>query len=261
MSKQLPIPFEERKIIQLNMLKEIDFFCKNQNIKYSLAFGTLLGAVRHKGFIPWDDDVDIMMPLEDMLKFKELFKSENMRYCDVDTEPYYEWPFSRIAHNNTYNKIGIVAKGYGISIDLYPVIIIPEENSKREKFFHNAINFQQKRYKYIKWCRRIVKYFPIKTIPGFKEANVKFRDYLLNTNIKLHDGLYFIVAGTSKRIEKYIFNTNLFNQVIDIEFENLKFCSIKNYDHYLTKIYGDYMTPPPPDKRIPYHGGCYYWKD
>ena len=68
--KRKQISLEEKKSIQLEMLKEIDAFCRNNNIKYSLAFGTLIGAVRHKGFIPWDDDVDIMMPLPDMLRFR-----------------------------------------------------------------------------------------------------------------------------------------------------------------------------------------------
>lgn len=72
------ITLEERKQIQLRMLIEIDAFCRKHNIRYSLAYGTLIGAIRHKGFIPWDDDVDIMMPLPDMLRFKELFKSETM---------------------------------------------------------------------------------------------------------------------------------------------------------------------------------------
>ena len=67
------ITLEERKQIQLRMLIEIDAFCRKHNIRYSLAYGTLIGAIRHKGFIPWDDDVDIMMPLPDMLRFKELW--------------------------------------------------------------------------------------------------------------------------------------------------------------------------------------------
>ena len=72
------ISFEKQKEIQLEMLKEIDYFCKHNSIRYSLAFGTLLGAIRHKGYIPWDDDVDIMMPYPDLIKLKRLFSSEKI---------------------------------------------------------------------------------------------------------------------------------------------------------------------------------------
>lgn len=96
------IIFEERKQIQLQMLIEVDEFCRKHKIRYSLAYGTLIGAIRHKGFIPWDDDVDIMMPLPDMLKFRDLFKSETMRYCDVDTDPKYQYAFQELLiHKHT----------------------------------------------------------------------------------------------------------------------------------------------------------------
>ena len=72
--KKNAITLDERKQIQLEMLIEIDKFCREHNIKYMLAYGTLIGAVRHKGYIPWDDDVDISMPLEDILRFKNEFK-------------------------------------------------------------------------------------------------------------------------------------------------------------------------------------------
>ena len=103
--KKKEITFEERKTIQLEMLKEIDAFCKENKIRYSLAFGTLLGAVRHKGFIPWDDDVDIIMPLPDMLKLKETFRSESIEYCDGETSKYYSYAFSRLVNKKTYRKI------------------------------------------------------------------------------------------------------------------------------------------------------------
>ena len=70
------ITLEQRKQIQLEMLSEIDTFCRTHGIRYMIAFGTLLGAVRHKGYIPWDDDVDISMPIDDMLRFKNEFKSD-----------------------------------------------------------------------------------------------------------------------------------------------------------------------------------------
>lgn len=96
--KAKEITFEERKTIQLDMLKEIDAFCRTNNIRYTLACGTLIGAIRHGGYIPWDDDVDITMPYDDMLKFKKLFKSETMKYCDIETEKNYGYEFSRIIH-------------------------------------------------------------------------------------------------------------------------------------------------------------------
>ena len=96
------INLEERKSLQLAMLKEIDAFCKKNGLRYSLAFGTLLGAIRHKGFIPWDDDLDIMMPVEDIIKFKAIFNYDKLKFCDVDTEKYYDLDFPRISHKRTY---------------------------------------------------------------------------------------------------------------------------------------------------------------
>ena len=73
------ITIEESKKIQLMILDSIDLFCKSNNLRYSLAYGTLIGAVRHHGFIPWDDDIDIMMPRPDYDKFLKLFKQENLK--------------------------------------------------------------------------------------------------------------------------------------------------------------------------------------
>ena len=98
------ITFEERKKVHLEMLIEIEKFCRANNIRYTLAYGTLIGAIRHKGFIPWDDDVDIMMPLPDMLRFKEIFKSKTMCYCDVDTSDKYPYAFFFIADTRTHSK-------------------------------------------------------------------------------------------------------------------------------------------------------------
>ena len=124
--KKTPITLEDRRQIQLEMLDEIDEFCRVHNLRYSLAFGTLLGAIRHKGYIPWDDDVDIIMPLHDMLQFKKEFKSKKLKYCDIDTEPDYEYSFSRICYLPTYSKKGLIVESYGISIDLYPVVGLPK---------------------------------------------------------------------------------------------------------------------------------------
>ena len=89
---------DDIRALQLEMMDEIDAFCRANGIRYALAFGTMLGAIRHKGFIPWDDDMDIIMPLEDMMLFKKKFQSNTIQYLDIDTCKHYDYHFSRVAH-------------------------------------------------------------------------------------------------------------------------------------------------------------------
>ena len=258
--KNKPITLEERKKIQLEMLKEIDSFCRSNNIRYSLAFGTLLGAIRHKGFIPWDDDVDIMMPLPDMLKFKEKFHSEVLKYCDVDTETDYEFSFSRIANTNTINKIGIIVETYGICIDVYPLISVPSEHDKREEFFNNANKIGKRRKSLVKWRSRIITRFPIRNIPGFHKSVKKYRDFMFNTEPYGSTGMYYIIAGPLRLRNKMTYDFDMFENIIEVEFEGYKFLATAHYDKYMKLRYGDYMQLPPENQRHPYHGGNYYWK-
>ena len=104
MKKKQELNVEDRKQLYLEMMDEVDVFCRNNNIKYSLTCGTLIGAIRHNGFIPWDDDFDIAMPLPDMLRFKKEFHSENLRYVDIDIDSSYLFSFSRIESLKTYSK-------------------------------------------------------------------------------------------------------------------------------------------------------------
>lgn len=258
--KKQAITLDERKKIQLEMLKEIDAFCRANDIRYSLAFGTLLGAIRHKGFIPWDDDADIMMPLPDLLKFKELFHSYKLKYCDVDTEKHYDFPFSRIAYSPTYRQQGLIFKSYGVCIDLLPVISIPSDENKQNVFFSLVIKIRKKRKLAKKWRDRTIKYLPLRTIPFYDYIQKQYRNCILGSIKYNSTGEYYVVAIPPEYREKVIYDSDLFKEIIDVDFEGLKFCAIKRYDVFLTQMYGDYMQLPPEGKRIPHHGGYYYWK-
>ena len=254
------ISFDERRNIQLDMLKEIDTFCRKNNIKYSIAYGTLLGAVRHKGFIPWDDDVDIMMPLPDMLRFKQQFKSKTLKFCDVDTEPHYSYSFPRITHTGTFSKAGLSFMTYGICIDVYTFVSIPDNKSEQDLFFSEAEVLSKKRLSFLRWDSRFRHFLPIKVLPGSDNVVRRFRDFLLNTFEYGSFGTYFVISGPLAIKDKMIYDVDLFEKLIEVEFEGSKFLSVAQYDLFLKKRYGDYMQLPPEDQRHPYHGGHYYWK-
>lgn len=248
---------EEWKKIVLDIVDEVDAFCRENDIRYALSYGSLLGAVRHGGFIPWDDDLDLSMPYPDMMRFKETFHSKNLQYCDLDTVGTYQYSFSRITYKPTYNKVGLIAKDYGVNVDVYPVVGCPFNDNDVEEFFKKAKMLNSVREKYIWWRARLVRVLPITTIPGHDAAIRSYRDYILQ--YPFDDAKRFFHNGGP--IKWYqVFDYDVFENLVDIEFEGHKYLAPANYDDYLTHIYGDYMTPPPEDKRHPKHGQRYYWK-
>lgn len=256
MNKQA-LNIEECKRIMIEMLREVDSFCREHGIRYSLAYGTLLGAVRHKGFIPWDDDLDIMMPLPDMIRFKHEFKSDKICFCDVDTWDNFEFSFSRIAHKSTYTQDGLIAKGYGISIDLYPVLGLPDSQDSINLYFDEANRKKKARILLTKVRRNIIKWFPVKTIPFFSRLQKSTRDYLFQ--YPYENSKYYLCYGGDLEW-RCVFDHDLFLRIEELPFEGYSFMAVSCYDEFLSKFYGDYMTPPPEGERHSYHDGVFYWK-
>ena len=248
---------KERQQIQLEMLREIDTFCRQKGIRYSLSNGTLLGAIRHGGYIPWDDDVDIVMPLPDVLRFKQEFQSKNLKYCDIDTEPHYEFPFPRIAYQPTYAKKGLIYKACGINIDLYPVLGMPQTKEECERFFEKAAARREALLRVRRWNYRVRNRFPVKSLPIYDKTVRRFRDFLYA--YPYQGTHYFFHFGGFIRWSK-VFEQDLLENMSDITFEGEKFMGFSDWNGYLRHVYGDYMQLPPEDQRKPYHNEKYYWK-
>ena len=253
------LDLDTRKDIQFSMLKEIDSFCRQHSIRYSLAYGTLLGAIRHNGFIPWDDDVDIMMPIVDLLVFKKIFSSSTIKFCDIDTEPHYGFDFPRLADVRTYSRSGLCCKSYGVSIDLYPMIPIPSDDLEQKLFFEKAEALENRRKRLRRIRSKVIRLFPLNNIPFHDKAVSDIYQYWIK-NSGLQSGVYYIVEAPLSMRETDIFTFDLFKQMVEVVFEGEKFMAISDYDYYLKQVYGDYMTPPPLEERAPYHGGHFYWK-
>lgn len=260
-SKELTL--EERKSLQLEMLDEIDSFCRASGIKYALSCGTLIGAVRHKGFIPWDDDADITMLFDDMLRFRDSFCSKNIKYCDIETDPNYGYHFSRIISNKTYSKVGL-HRSYGVCIDLYPIIECSGDRGEIDSLLKIGKALFDKRMFFLKWSSRVQRFTPFSVLPGYTKAIRDYYNFMVNNIQKKGGGYYYQMGGPlfgkNNNFYHNLWPFNPLGRLIEAQFEGSKYYIPEKYDEMLKVRYGNYMSLPPKEERIPYHGEQYFWK-
>lgn len=246
---------------ELIILKEIKRICEKYNLRYNLAYGTLLGAIRHKGFIPWDDDIDIEMPYDDYKKFIKIcnFELDDRFFLqNNDTDLNYYYPFIKIRMNNTtfvtwnekYHHIH-----HGFWVDIFPVIKEPKVKSLFKKLVHfcsclQMYDFVEGLYKSKIYEVSIEKKKFLKILNKIPISIRRFiRTVLLCIVIrkpKKNKGIVSLVNDTT--IES-IPNNSCFD-TINTDFEDDVFAIPQNYHEYLTMIYGDYMKLPPENERI-----------
>ncbi|MBQ8606025.1 MAG: LicD family protein [Clostridia bacterium] len=254
------------KKVQLEIMDEIHRVCKKNSVRYYLVYGTLLGAVRHKGFIPWDVDIDIAMPRKDYDRFKELCKdelSEQFFYCDHTTEKYYQQPHALVCKRNTglytkYDKLNPINKNYGIYVDVFPLDKAPDDTAERVK--------------HARALRRLYRLKELSIPYSYSSSSLKRKlhhalsallFFLSPTRIneKLHREkakyentsarCLCAIAGDADEKEyiRQCFPAEMFSEPEMLEFEGRKFCCPKDSTAYLTQMYGDYMTPPPKEQQ------------
>lgn len=282
-----PLKIEEIKKLELAILKSVSEYCDKCQIRYYLGGGTLLGAVRHKGFIPWDDDIDIMMPRPDYIRFIEGFNGYNHTYFvkSVENDSSYVYTMAKVYDNRTYLIDNTLRKSLpyaGVFIDIFPIDGLPCSEVRQKLFFkeqellnvilhasgmkyrysHRYVDSKD-RFSHLKgFIRTILKFIAI-SIFAFLPA-AKLAKYINNNSMKYdYEVSQFIGAivdcrhgGASEKMPKKEFEKRIL-----FDFENNKFWGTGIYDFYLSSLYGDYMTPPSKENCLPHHDFIAYWKN
>lgn len=247
--------------IELEMLIEVDRICKKHNIAYELDGGTLLGAIRHKGFIPWDDDIDIRMMQTEYERFRKAcgadLDHERFFLQDYTTDPNYRWGYGKLLLKNTrferYHQEMLTMRR-GIFLDIFNCVGMPEQGIKKRWFNFRCFLLRKAGYapigaKYDKnvlyrFLYRVMRLIPLEKIrAGFEKINHEFDG---------KDTKYVRTPGWYYRQEDQGYLRRWMNERTGVTFEGHVFPAPRDYDGYLKQLYGDdYMTPPPVEKQVP----------
>lgn len=265
-NKKLSI--EEIQKVSFEILKTIKEICDKEHLNYGLAFGTLIGAVRHKGYIPWDDDVDIIMPRPDFQKLMAYFKSHREELqpyepLNRDVNPDYPYTMTRIIDNRYILDVDNEKPcGMGIFVDIY--VLDGAGNSIDEA--RSLLNKTRKLPSSIFLSTRL----KLKNggTKGILKNIIKPLFYLY---VKLMGREYF-VKKLYKIISKHEYDKSSYlaclewdnttgsatakkdiENPVNVEFNGAIFKAAANIDLYLSHAYGDYMTPPPEKDRVYHH--------
>lgn len=257
------IETDELKKIQLDILCFVDDFCRKNKINYWIDCGTLLGAVRHGGYIPWDDDIDIGMLREDYDKFNSTFNNYNVhskyQFVSIENNKEFYLAYGKVVDNNTV----LIEEGHkiGVNIDVFVYDNVPEDFVKQKKMFDKRDSLMR-RYGYsqdsvgtykenslkhlLRICRKIF-YVVIQTlIPGGFVG-------LLVKNCKKYANIETTVVGNFSAFARMVCKKDVFNSFIELEFEGKMFKAPVGYDDWLKAFYGNYMELPPIEKRVSHH--------
>ncbi|MGE9986733.1 LicD family protein [Lactobacillus johnsonii] len=252
----------------LDTLVYFDKICKKYDLKYTLDAGTLLGAVRHHGFIPWDDDIDVAMPYKDYKKLISLSSeiNKNNRFIihgyskEINDKENYIYPYLKLEDNHTIADFKMNKDQGGAWVDIFPLNNVPA-NSKL----------------YLKYIRKLRIYYRLLFIGNrrFKENKIKsgirsliyldrnrMRDKMIKSIDKLDElpatnylseTIGNCMCDTSTEVFRKKIPVEWFDNLAELEFEGYKFCAISEYEKYLTMQYGDWRKLPPLEDRVNGH--------
>lgn len=284
--EEKPLDMDQIHKRELKCLAFLDRVCREHNLTYSLAYGTLLGAIRHKGFIPWDDDADVMMPAADYGKLVKLFATgkisdPSFKFFNPDLDRSYYYIISRLADVNSRivpTNGDREIPGLGVFIDIYPYYFAFDDEILHELVYREAEVSQWERDGVAFRLRKIYQslkmaasffygannpdWIPGGNLPRLSEKNklrilklIKFL-YKIAGSRWAYWWYRYLLSCLPKASPIYydphsmtFFESSLFATPIDVDFEGHKFKATPIWERVLVSIYGDYNTPPSPDQR------------
>lgn len=246
--------------IELEMLVELDRICRKYQIAYSLDGGTLLGAVRHKGFIPWDDDADVIMLRKEYMKFRKacIKELDRTRFFlqDYQSDPEYRWGYAKFRRKNTkFVRQGQeYLKQQGVFMDILVADNVPDGCVSRRfhhflcflirKALYSEIGKSQESNDVLKYIYRIMSRIP-------RDWIFRVRNWLAARTNRRRTELISHYTLEYPKSCRYGLPRECFDEMTEMQFEGKTFYGFRNYHLYLSLYYGDYMTLPPKEKQVP----------
>lgn len=260
------ISLSEMQNLEFEIMKAIHEFCCENAIRYSLAYGTLLGAVRHHGFIPWDDDMDIIMPRPDYDKFITSFTSSRYKVVSLSDEGYL-YPYAKVYDCTTFlhEELRFTYQNMGVFVDIFPVDGLPASEYMQKRLYSRQVllyklHMSMKYHYSNEWTlvknmqlllgRIIGTLIPIKRILTILEKQSMQYSFDASETVAVLVGEDVLIPIKKQE----------FDQLKLIQFGNTQFYSIPEFDELLHGLYGNYLELPPKEKQKSEHRYDVGWK-
>ena len=259
--------FRRLQLVQLSMLKELDRVCRANDIKYSIFSGTLLGAVRHNGYIPWDDDTDVVFLREEYEKFKKVSDQLDRQICyfqDHETDHQYLWGYGKVRKTGTshvrYGQEHIECQN-GVYLDIFPLDDVPisvlgQMIQDFYCFIHRKILWAKVGKKSEKGIKKL--WYTLISCISTETVHRHMRKYIAKSNNSTPNRVRTLLFPAYGKIykknpirERYGMPKSWFLELADYRFEDGYFKGIGDSDGFLTYYFGNYMELPPVEQRIP----------
>lgn len=255
---------DEIKQTELGVLEKIAGFCRENGLRYYLAYGTLLGAVRHKGFIPWDDDVDIVMPRPDYNKLIKMFIDERFIIYSPINKKNHNFTYAKAFDNNTVKVEDGMRYGEdnvcGVDIDIFPVDGCPEDQNefadyeKKQirlfKIYEHAVSTNVKSSNKVKKSLKCIVVFFIK-LYGKKRLIRRINANACRYDFDGSNKVAVSIAPHSGKVRAM--STSIYADAVEMVFEGKKFAAPIGYDEFLSSMYSDYMKLPSEENQVCHH--------